>query len=394
MISTQRKNTLAFFDFNLNFGGAPRGSIDLAGNLQGAGESVVVFDAYGANDRYLQYVMQKGLQLEVLVPGVKQTFIGGSGVVRVLRAVFQIPLLLRVAFSLRSRVLSNSVAVVWLNNEKSLAIAALALIGLGVKVALYHRGWAKAESFSFLFRLLIERRCNLLLAHSHSTVDNLKAIFQSKKILYVPNGIRPKAAMEKDDFKRKGDTFEILLPAARPVREKGHHVAIAAVGELKRRGISNVLLILPGEVATGVSDRYRSELHDLSEELGVAENILFPGWLDSLDDQIRRSDVVILPSHTEGFPRVVIEAMLLRTPVVATPVGGVPEAIVHEQTGFIMDVDDVCGLADILQRLIERPDLIGSVVDSAYDFAVKNFSVERQIADVREAFHELIEDRG
>lgn len=389
----QKQRSLAFFDFNLNFGGAPRGSIDLAANLHDSGERVVVFDAYGANDRYLKYVTQKGLQLEVLVPKAKQTFIGGSGLVRFFRAVSQLPLLFRVVRSLRERVIGNSVIVVWLNNEKSLAIASLALMGLGVKVVLYHRGWAKAESFSFLFRALIRHRCDLLLAHSHATVGNLKAIFDGKRVLYVPNGIPLKNVTKRGGISRQRDGFYVLLPAARPVREKGHHIAIAAVGELRRRGFENVFLILPGEVGAGVSEEFRSELDSLSDELGVGDKVIFPGWLDSLDEQILNADVVVLPSHTEGFPRVVIESMLLRTPVVATPVGGIPEAIVHEQTGFIVSVDDVCGLADILQRLIEDPEPIKAMVDRAYDFAIENFSVQRQIADVRNAFHELIQER-
>lgn len=395
MLCTGKRDKFCFFDFNLNFGGAPRGSLDLASNLQCADESVVVYDAYGANKRYIDYATSKGLLVRILVPGVARTYIGGSGLTRLMRALSQLPLLVKVGLQLRKCAKKDEVAVLWLNNEKSLLVASFAMLGLPVAVAFYHRGWAKPEGFSRLFRFLIRWRCELLLAHSNATVDNLRNEFPGKVIRYIPNGIRPKKKLlEAKKFSKSKPGFVVLLPAARPVREKGHHVAVKAIAKLRERGFVNITLILPGEVAAGVGDSYLAELKALIRDLELEDCVIFPGWVECLDDLIQSSDVVVLPSHTEGFPRVVIEAMLAKTPVVATPVGGIPEAIFNEETGFIVGVEDSNALALALERIIQEPELVRNVVDRAHEFAIHHFSVDRQISDVKEAFHDLVRDRN
>lgn len=395
MAGTHKRDAFCFFDFNLNFGGAPRGSLDLASNLQSANENVVVYDAYGANSRYIDYAASKGLLVRILVPGVARTYIGGAGLARLIRALSQLPLLVKVGLQLRKWVKKDEVAVLWLNNEKSLLVASVAMLGLPIAIAFYHRGWAKPEGFSRLFRILIQWRCSLLLAHSNATVGNLKKEFPRKVIRYVPNGIRPKKKfLEGKKVSNNNSGFVVLLPAARPVREKGHHVAVMALAKLRDRGFRDITLIMPGEVATGVGVSYLAELKALICDLELEERVIFPGWVECLDDLIERSDVVVLPSHSEGFPRVVVEAMLARTPVVATPVGGIPEAIFNEKTGFIVGVEDATALALALERIIENPELVQNIVDSAHEFAICHFSVDRQISDVKEAFHDLARDRN
>lgn len=66
-------------------------------------------------------------------------------------------------------------------------------------------------------------------------------------------------------------------------------------------------------------------------------------------------DVLVLPSHTEGLPRVILEAQATATPVVATQVGGVPEVVTDGETGLLCDVQDSDGLATAIDRLAADP---------------------------------------
>jgi glycosyltransferase involved in cell wall biosynthesis len=90
-------------------------------------------------------------------------------------------------------------------------------------------------------------------------------------------------------------------------------------------------------------------------ELGLADVVRLPGWLD--DDQRRRlladADVFALPSHAEGLPNAMIEAMAAGLPVVVTPVGGIPDVIDHERNGLVVPVGDADSLAAALTRLLD-----------------------------------------
>jgi starch synthase len=66
-------------------------------------------------------------------------------------------------------------------------------------------------------------------------------------------------------------------------------------------------------------------------------------------------DAFVLPSHTEGLPRVVLEAQATATPVIATRVGGVPEVVDDGETGLLVDSHDPSGLADAIDRLANAP---------------------------------------
>lgn len=365
---------LAFFDYNLNFGGAPRGSIDLFGNLMDAGLEVVIFDVYGANEKYHNYIDKKNLPSLVIYPSNKAGFIGGAGLSRLLNLIRKLPEFINIVRRARVNIINENVGIVFVNNLKSLVTVSFACAGLNVKKVFYHRGWAQPESFGVGYKFFVNTFCHVLLGHSQATVENLKAVFPGKKAYYVNNFVDTPV---RRDFNFGGSLFKVLLPAARPVYEKGHHTALEALFVLKQRG-HEVRLVLPGEVAKGVSDEYVETLYDYIRSRRLQNDVEFVGWVDSLDEQICAADVVILPSHTEGFPRVVIESMLLNTPVIATPVGGVPEAIVDGETGLLVGINDAVGLADAIERLMLDPASARLIANNAQDYAVRNFSKERQ----------------
>ena len=106
----------------------------------------------------------------------------------------------------------------------------------------------------------------------------------------------------------------------------------------------------------------------------LKENVYFIGWRENLIADIVQCDAVVLPSHTEGFPRSVIEAMLHRVPVIATPVGGIPEAIQHGKTGMLFEVDSTDQLVDNLESIISNNNLRESIINNAYIYSHDYFN--------------------
>jgi glycosyltransferase involved in cell wall biosynthesis len=95
----------------------------------------------------------------------------------------------------------------------------------------------------------------------------------------------------------------------------------------------------------------RAGLEELARRLGVDARVHFTGEVSSPRNLHQYLDVSVLCSVSEGFPNSVIEAMAAGRPVVATPVGGVVDAITHDVTGLLVPVNDPGPLADALRRL-------------------------------------------
>jgi glycosyltransferase involved in cell wall biosynthesis len=100
-------------------------------------------------------------------------------------------------------------------------------------------------------------------------------------------------------------------------------------------------------------------LRSLAQELGITEQVLFVGHLDQsmLAAYMKNCLALVLPSLTEGLPRVVIEAQLLGKPVIASRVGGIPEIIANGATGLVVAPKDWQALARAMVTILEDPAL-------------------------------------
>jgi glycosyltransferase involved in cell wall biosynthesis len=99
-------------------------------------------------------------------------------------------------------------------------------------------------------------------------------------------------------------------------------------------------------------------------------------WL--LVDAYRAADVVALPTLADNLPNVVIESMACGKPCVAFATGGVPEAVQHLKTGYLVPTGDVSGLAKGLRAVLEDDELRARLGANCREFAEREFSLERQ----------------
>ena len=99
----------------------------------------------------------------------------------------------------------------------------------------------------------------------------------------------------------------------------------------------------------------RAELEELARRLAIESRVHFVGEVVSPRNLHQYLDVSVLCSLSEGFPNSLIEAMAAARAVVATPVGGVTDAVTHGVTGMLVPVDDPAPLVDALRRLEADP---------------------------------------
>jgi len=143
----------------------------------------------------------------------------------------------------------------------------------------------------------------------------------------------------------------MLLCLGRLVRQKGFDLALAALASLCER-FPKVRLVVAGDGPE------RANLERQIAVLGLADRVEFRGWVapEDIFNLINSATAVLMPSRLEGLPSVALQAGIMARPVVATSVGGLPEIVVHQQTGLLISPDDLAGLSQAIVFLLEHPE--------------------------------------
>jgi glycosyltransferase involved in cell wall biosynthesis len=175
----------------------------------------------------------------------------------------------------------------------------------------------------------------------------------------------------------------ILLPS-RVCVEKGHLDAVAAVSALSRAGLDAVLAFA-GRHGTPAFD---AELRRVVAKAGLQGQVLFLGELaaEGLREWYARADVVVLPSRSEGLPRVLLEAQAMAKPVIAFDVGGVRAAVGGGAGGMLIHRRKRDQLANVLLRLLRDDAARQAMGQRGRAFVQEMFSLDA-LADRHEAFY-------
>lgn len=157
---------------------------------------------------------------------------------------------------------------------------------------------------------------------------------------------------------------------------KGHDVLLAAVARMRREG-ADVDLVIAGEDESGGSG-YHRELDRLISRNGLSGHVVLLGAVPAgrIREELQRAHVFALASHAEPLGVVLLEAMCMGVPVVATAAGGVPGLVV-DGTGLLVSPGDPGELAGALTRLMTDPELCRSLGTAGRERAGTSFSYRR-----------------
>ena len=190
----------------------------------------------------------------------------------------------------------------------------------------------------------------------------------------------------------------VTLPTELAPRQEGAEPVIGAVSRFSPEKGLDVLIeafALVGRgrlVVIGDGDE-RPRLESLVEARGLADRVLFTGWLTGPWAAQWAFDALVVPSRSEGFGLAVVEAMLAGIPVVATDVGGLPELIEQERTGLLVPADNPDALAGAIARVIDDPDQALQRADVAGVDARKRFSPAAMAAAYENLYEETARTR-
>lgn len=125
--------------------------------------------------------------------------------------------------------------------------------------------------------------------------------------------------------------------------------------------------------------------------LGLQERVRLPGFRADGRRYLGLMDIYLMSSQFEGLPIALLEAMALAKPVVATNVGGIPEAVTDGQEGLLTAVGDVAGLADRVQRLLLDPSLRQSMGAAGSARVDADFHIRHRVAAIEAIYGELLQ---
>jgi phosphatidylinositol alpha-1,6-mannosyltransferase len=187
----------------------------------------------------------------------------------------------------------------------------------------------------------------------------------------------------------------LLLFVGRLVEEKGVEDLIRAVAILVPR-FPDITVLIIGE------GQDRPYLEGITQTLGLSDRVIFTGWVkpDVVSAYLAAGDIFVGPSREasdgwiEAQGLTVIEAMVAKTPVISTRVGGIVDSVRHEETGLLVNERSPVEIAKAIDRLVREPFLADHLREQGYKLAVNKFSRTSSAESFSALFDRMIQAKG
>ena len=207
-----------------------------------------------------------------------------------------------------------------------------------------------------------------------------------RRCVVIPNGVdatrfSPTKGLGNSTRERLGIRTEFVVGSVgRLAGEKAYDRLIRAVARLKQEDVC-LLLVGDGPV--------RSALEAEASRLGITDRVRFVGWQEDVNAFLNAMDVFALSSDFEALPFSALEAMAAGLPVVATDVGGVREAVLDGETGYIVPQGDEDALADRIDCLLADSTLRKQMGRAGRDRVGHHFSFDRMIRKTFDVYNQV-----
>lgn len=255
------------------------------------------------------------------------------------------------------------------------------------KKVIYHIHGAKFNLFAerhYKAVANILKRVDVVVALSESWKNFFNEKFYCKRIMVMPNIIPlPDYYKEKTFLEKK-------------------YVEASFLGYLdNRKGIFDILDML-NQYQTELRGKFllhiggngrENDVKYLIKQYGIEDIVVFEGWVNAerKKDLLNNSDFYLLPSYNEGLPISILEAMSYHLPIVATPVGGIPEVVKYGENGFLITPGHIDELFQAVNLLVQNPQLRASMGQSSWQ-KVQPYLPENVEKNLIKLYDEMLKD--
>lgn len=359
---------ILFLDQSGKLGGAELCLLDIASTFQPSCKVLLLSDG-----PFAQALDEHGIEVDVLAPTTVNVRKGSNLLQGVTGLAQTMPTIARVAAQ------AKGYDLIYANTPKALIVGALASI-LCDRPLVYHlHDIISADHFSAVNRRILvalANRAALVIANSQaSKTAFLKAGGKPQRIDVVYNGFNlaayevPTASRQALRQSLQMDGAFVIGHFSRLAPWKGQHILLEALSHCPE----TVTALLVGDALFGEAD-YVAFLHHQVKDLGLQDRVKFLGFRHDIPQLMAACDLVTHTSTApEPFGRVIVEAMLSGTPVIASAAGGAIELVEHDCTGWLCPPNDASALAKQICSTLTQPTITQTITQTAHQRAAAGF---------------------
>ncbi|MBN1576547.1 MAG: glycosyltransferase family 4 protein [Chitinispirillaceae bacterium] len=371
-MTASRRRVGFFFNHAAIIGGGEISFIDLADTIRGYGVTPVVF-VPGRGEVYERLSARGMRPHRFFLPRIRW---------------YTLPLLPLATASIVWALMRHGVTILHANGARCMLLAGAAALFCRIPVVWHVRVMGREAALD----RLRSRLAKVIIANSRAVAQTLQPITDvDAAVRVVHNGIdyREFAATPPIDLYREFSlpNIPVVLAVGRLCACKGLHVLIEACGILKGVGPAFTCLII-GQDAL-YEREYGRRLREMPVRSGL-DNVVFGSWRNDVPSIMKSAAVLALPSDSESFGRVVIEAWACGLPVVATESGGPAEIIDEGETGLFVPVNAPQPLALKIALLLTDRKLHDRLAANGL-LRVKDFSLDAHARNIAAVYQELME---
>ena len=354
------------------FGGGEKWMVNAAKGLTERGHSVVL--ASKKNSKILQYASERGVRTEVFEI---------SGDISPLTTM-----------KIASWMKKHDTEILICNLNKDVRVAGLAARMVGRPLVLARHGMLLC-SRKWKHKLSLTRLTDGIITNSRTIREAYAGYgwFGSEFVKVIYNGLVIPEKVTPFDFASRFPGKKIIYSAGRLSEQKGFGYLIDAAAILRRKR-SDLLFAISGE------GKLEEELKGRVKALGIEDSFVFLGFASDIYPHLKGCDLFVLTSLFEGMPNVVMEAMAMQKPVIATDVNGARELMgattesTECETGLIIPPKDPQAIADAVEKIIDNPETLAAFGKAGHDRVSSQFTMQAMVDNLERHLQQKLREKA
>ena len=263
----------------------------------------------------------------------------------------------------------HSIDVLICNLNKDVRVAGLAARIVKTPIVLARHGMLLCGN-KWKHKVTLTRLVNGIITNSNTIRESYRNYgwFDDDFVKVIYNGITIPQQIITHDFSIPFPGKKIIYSAGRLSEQKGFSYLIEAAAILKKTR-NDLVFVISGE------GKLETELKKQAAKAGLEDSFIFLGFAADIFPYLKGCDLFVLASLFEGMPNVVMEAMAMKKPVIATDVNGARELMVDGKTGLIVPSKSHEALAEAIAKVIDNPDLLAEFGKAGYERVNQEFTM-------------------
>jgi glycosyltransferase involved in cell wall biosynthesis len=217
---------------------------------------------------------------------------------------------------------------------------------------------------------------------------------EKSNVQLVYNGIQPqpeeRPETQGSDYRWGLDDQDVVFGMVGKIcEEKGQREVIAALGMLGKDQPWKLMIV--GEEK---SKTYLAELVEICIAYDIEDRVIFTGYQRDVFDALHLMDCLIVASNAESFGRTIIEAMSVKTPVIAVKSGGIPEIISHGTNGFLLSSRKPEVIKEAIVSFLNDRKTYERTANMGYRTVQEKFHLSSQVQEIEKVLEDCLEEHG